>query len=195
VGDQLFVSGEVGGFAAALAYFAARSSGRDLRFSAADTDWLRARLIRPTARVALGRQLVASGSVSAMMDITDGLGQTLVELTEASGAGATVALGALPINPITRAVCDGLNLDLFEVVFGVGLDLELVGALRGPLPLETASAVSMVGQIRESAGIEVVDERGARSRLPGHHWEHFRGDILEFIPHPIIDCSARDDKR
>jgi thiamine-monophosphate kinase len=56
VGDRIFVSDDIGGFGAALAYFVVAKS-RGLQLSQDEEHWLRDKLIRPIARVDVGRAL------------------------------------------------------------------------------------------------------------------------------------------
>lgn len=82
-GDQIWVSGPLGLAAAGFL---------DPDASPAARAWLR----RPEPPVALGRALAASGRVSAMMDLSDGLLRDLGRLCVASGCGALVDPAAVP---------------------------------------------------------------------------------------------------
>jgi thiamine-monophosphate kinase len=107
-GDAIFVSGTLGDAAAGLA---------DRRQAT-----LRARLDRPTPRVALGVAL--RGVASAAIDVSDGLAADLGHVLDASGVGATLDVDALPTSAALRAaVPDATRRRALQV--GGGDDYEL----------------------------------------------------------------------
>jgi thiamine-monophosphate kinase len=90
-GDAIFVSGTLGDAAAGLA---------DRKHTA-----LRARLDRPSPRVALGVAL--RGVASAAIDVSDGLAADLGHVLDASGVGAALDVDALPTSAALRASVPG----------------------------------------------------------------------------------------
>src|SRR5438105_1115272 len=80
-GDRVFVSGELGGSAAAVVRMRTRPK-RKLN----PRDYLRH--FYPEPRVEVGRILREKGLASAMIDISDGLSTDLAHLCEESGVGA-----------------------------------------------------------------------------------------------------------
>ncbi|MFZ5607863.1 MAG: thiamine-phosphate kinase [Pseudomonadota bacterium] len=91
VGDDVWASGTLGDAAGALAQWQA---------GAAIAPPLRARLDRPTPRVALGHAL--RGIASACIDVSDGLLADLAHITRASGVGADIEADALPASDALR---------------------------------------------------------------------------------------------
>ena len=81
----------------------------------------------PQARVALGSLLRASQACSAVMDNTDGIGQSLPELAEASGVAIQVDSKTLPVDPVSKEVAEKYGIDLLDMVLGAGADFQLVG--------------------------------------------------------------------
>ncbi|HSA54065.1 MAG TPA: thiamine-phosphate kinase [Gemmatimonadaceae bacterium] len=97
-GDHVYVTGTLGGPAAALAALA--------RGAAPDPAW-RERLARPMPRLREGRWLAGHG-VAAMIDVSDGLASELRHLAAASRIAIDVALEAVPriggVSPAAAAV-------------------------------------------------------------------------------------------
>ncbi|MCF8035142.1 MAG: thiamine-phosphate kinase [Desulfarculaceae bacterium] len=178
-GDAVCVTGGLGGSAAGLAWLQA---GRDpdqqgpARAVAAFT--------RPQPRLAAGRALAQSGRVHAMMDLSDGLASDLARLTRASGLGAKVEAGLMPLHAGALAVAAELGGDAlawalnggedFELLFTcdpgeVGLLAELVAEAAGGL------AVTQVGRLGPGPGVALVQDGRERDITMGG-WDHFRED-------------------
>lgn len=94
IGDTIFVSGTVGDAAAGLELL---SAGRP-------DAYLSQRLLRPSARVSLGQDLV--GVANAAIDISDGLYGDLQKLLTASGVAAEINLESLPISDALSSAFD-----------------------------------------------------------------------------------------
>jgi len=116
-GDRLYVTGRLGGPGAAIA---AWLSGRT------PTAAHRSRFARPTARLGEARWLADRGATAAI-DISDGLTADLEHFAVASGVGADVDLGRLPI-------IEGVSDPLEAAASGEEYEL-LVGA---PVEIDTA---------------------------------------------------------
>jgi thiamine-monophosphate kinase len=93
-GEHIYVTGELGGAAAALARLAeSKSAGRGYlrpvsRYSASYS--------RPQARVAVGQSLRRRGLASAMIDLSDGLSTDLEHICQESHVGAEIEAEAIP---------------------------------------------------------------------------------------------------
>lgn len=87
-GDQIYVTGTLGDAAAGLRAMT-RGDGHS---------FLIERFLYPNPRVALGKRM--GPLVSAAIDISDGLGQDLGHLLQASEVGATVTLEKLPLSTV-----------------------------------------------------------------------------------------------
>src|SRR5271157_3747079 len=76
-GDQIYVTGELGGSAAALAWL--------IKSKPVGAEYFRH--FRPLARVAVGRRLRQGGLASAMIDLSDGLSTDLEHICQESHVG------------------------------------------------------------------------------------------------------------
>jgi len=170
-GDLLFVSGHLGGPRAALSSF--RAGARLRRFDprlagqepAAD---LLDRFFRPPSQTALGRFLARSGVCTACLDLSDGLAADLRRLCEASGCGAVVDAGALPVQPGIEGDGTALALEGGEeqlLLFAVRPEAVklLAGAPAALFPVGTLTAGRRVGLLRQ----------GRTSALQVRGFDHF----------------------
>lgn len=112
VGDDVWVSGTLGDAAAALAQWKAGG------FSDA---FLRARLDRPTPRVALGQSLL--GVANACIDVSDGLLADLGHLCRASGVGAHIDVDTLPASAALQDAFDAARRRTLQATGGDDYEL------------------------------------------------------------------------
>lgn len=61
-----------------------------------------------------------------MMDISDGIGSDLRHILKASGVGAEVDTGAIPLSPQMRRKCADLGWDPVSIAISGGEDYELL---------------------------------------------------------------------
>ena len=90
------VTGPLGGAAAGCCSWTGPSSPQGIEAGIAEA--MRARQLRPRARLDAGRALAAAGA-SAMIDVSDGLGADAGHLAAASGARIEVDVGAVAVQP------------------------------------------------------------------------------------------------
>jgi len=86
--------------------------------------------LRPTPRVKIGVLLARNRAATACMDVSDGLADAVRQIAEASGVGATVDEGALPIDAAARAWFASHSLDPVTESIAGGDDYELLVAVR-----------------------------------------------------------------
>jgi thiamine-monophosphate kinase len=172
VGDRIFVSGELGGSAAAIARMrTAEAKGRPSRKKLNPRDYLRH--FYPEPRVAIGRILRDRGLASAMIDISDGLSTDLAHLCEASGVGAEIDASLIPR---ARPGKPAREVDLDLALHG-GEDYELLFTVRPGkrVPKKVAGvALTHIGQIVRSRKMVLRDGVGVVRELEAKGWEHFR---------------------
>jgi thiamine-monophosphate kinase len=166
-GDRVVVTGELGGSAAGWRLLSAGPATPTALQLA-----LVRRHLRPAARVGEGGVLAARGA-TAMMDVSDGLAIDLSRLARASGAGATVVLGDVP-------VAGGATLD---DALGGGEDYELLATLPDDAAVEAARTelkeafgvpLAEIGRIIDGQGLTAVDADGTEHPLEPTGWDHFR---------------------
>ena len=158
-GDLICVSGSLGAAALAL---------RQLLRGERPEAGLRARLERPMPRIALGQAL--RGLASAAIDISDGLAGDLGHILAASGVGATVELGRLPLARQVAEVVAASGGD-WALPLGGGDDYELCFTLPSEhAPLLPALA-RRVGCPLARIGV-IESDQVQRWRLPdGMDWQ------------------------
>jgi thiamine-monophosphate kinase len=170
-GDDIWVSGELGGAALGLRHLRGEVS-LDPEAASACLE----RLQRPQARLALGRALV--GAAHAAIDISDGLLADLGHILERSGVGAELRLEAMPFAPALSAHAGGI----LECTLAGGDDYELCftapSAARADVlraGLDSGVAISRIGTITRDTGLSLLDAAG-RPCLPASlGYDHFGG--------------------
>ena len=141
-GDGIYVTGELGAAAAALARGGLAQCQRE-----ADLDPLARRYFMPRARLPEG--IALRGRASSAIDLSDGLLQDLGHILDASGVGAELESARVPVAP---------GATLTQALSG-GDDYELCFTLAGePPPL--AIPVRRIGTIVAERGLR-VDGRAA----------------------------------
>lgn len=126
-GDQLFVTGRIGGAAAGLD--ALRASAEMPATVPASMDACAARYRRPAPRTRFGLLLGRNKAASACMDLSDGLADAVRQLAEASGTGAIIEANALPLEQGARDWWTAKGLDPITAALAGGDDYELLFAV------------------------------------------------------------------
>lgn len=137
-------------------------------------------LARPVARVGEGQTLARCGA-TAMMDLSDGLAKDLSRLCLASGVGARLDLGAVPVSPALGAAAAMLGIDALELAIGGGEDYELLATLHpddaevARLELEERFDVplTVLGTVVEGSALVAVDAEGRETPVGATGWDHF----------------------
>ena len=85
---------------------------------------------RPRAHLAEGAWLAAQNSVTAMMDVSDGIDSDLRRIMERSRCGVAVDLGALPLSAPLRRAAGKYGWDPLELAAAGGEDYCLLATVR-----------------------------------------------------------------
>ncbi len=147
-GHLIYVSGTIGDAALGLATLRGGESclGDGPKIDDAAAAALRRRYYLPEPRTLLGPRLL--GLASAAIDVSDGLAADLGHLCAASGLGATVDPGAVPLSAPARSVLDAQP-GLLELLLCGGDDYELLFTVDP----ENAKAIERAGQ---ECGVDVT---------------------------------------
>lgn len=172
-GDQLYVTGSIGGAAAGLGWLRAHgTSGTDLPDDAAMSECVaRHRLPEPRARV--GSLLGRTRAASACMDLSDGLADAVRQIAEASGTGARLDATQLPVHPGAASWFAALGQDALLASLAGGDDYELLFAAsnrrKGRLRLVSSQArgvpLTRIGELTAAPGI-TIDRDGRSETMP-----------------------------
>lgn len=170
-GEGIYVTGELGGAAAALARLAeAKTVGAEYfrhfwRFSGQS---------RPQARVAVGQWLRQHRVATAMIDLSDGLSTDLEHICQESHVGAEIEAEAIP-----RAQAGpGKKRVVLESALHGGDDYELLFTSAAAVPSQVAGVrVTRIGHTTPSAGMRLIRPDGKKHPLRARGWEHFKRNL------------------
>ena len=165
-GDRIYVSGELGGSAAAVERMM-EHPGRKLNPRHFPRHFF------PDARLALGRLLREKGLASAMIDTSDGLSTDLAHICEESCVGAEIVQEAIPVARVGRPE------RAVEERFALhgGEDYELLFTARpGRLVPQRLAGVPLaeIGVVTRGRKIFLRNSKGSRHKLVARGWEHLR---------------------
>jgi len=163
-GDRLYVTGELGGSAAAIEGL--------IRGTAKIRPEEYPQHFHPLPRIQVGRILREKNIASAMIDISDGLSTDLAHLCEESGVGAEIRSEAIPRAKVGKEQSEvDLRLALhggddYELLFTAPTNKRVPGRIAG-VP------VTLIGHVTRYKRM-VLTQGGARHVLKPQGWEHFR---------------------
>jgi thiamine-monophosphate kinase len=165
-GDRIYVTGELGSSAAAVAQM-----GKKPRQKLNPRQY--PRHFFPEPRIELGRMLREKRLASAMIDTSDGLSTDLAHICEESGVGAELEAEAIP-----RAIVGkpARSVDLRLALHG-GEDYELLfTAPQNKLvpPRLAGVPITQIGRINRGGKITLMNRSGVGHELKPKGWEHFQ---------------------
>ncbi len=160
VGDDLYVSGTLGGAALGL---------RMLRVNHGDSSLAAGRYRRPEPRLRLGMLLGRNRAARACVDLSDGLADGIRQIGSASGVGAVIDASAIPVEPgasMEDALSGGED---YELLFAVAPKLRR--RLEGVRRLTKDVAVTRIGRL--TADRRFLLERGGTTEELPRGFTHF----------------------
>ena len=128
-GHALYVTGSIGGAAAGLGLLQSRRPTPRPESLDPQTAAIVQRHLRPEPRTRIGMLVGRNRAASACIDLSDGLADAVQQLAEASGAGAVIDAGALPIDAAARRWFEEQGLDPIQAALAGGDDFELLFAI------------------------------------------------------------------
>lgn len=168
-GDRIYVSGELGGSAAAV--WKMRKDKKPIQKPNSREFH---RHFFPDPRIALGRVLRQRGLISAMIDTSDGLSTDLAHICEESGVGAEIREELIPMARVGRPL-KVVDLDLalhggedYELLFTAPESKKMPSRIVG-------TAITLIGHITPGRKIFLKQSNKAKSELKAGGWEHFSG--------------------
>ena len=168
-GDEVFVTGTIGGAAAGLRSLQARTSGSGIGDPGSEQKYL-----RPEPRVRMGLLLGRNRAATACIDLSDGLADGLRQIAAASRVGITVDEASIPM-------ADGVpefHSDDYELLFTVRPSsrgrLRAVKRQAGDLP------ITRIGIVTRDTSVIVRTASGDKDLPAGY--EHFREGAPEGGP-------------
>lgn len=166
-GDLLCVTGYLGTPAAAYKMLI---EGREA--SPEDRKVLLHGFFRPEPRLGEGMMLSGYPGVTAMMDVSDGLGKSLYELSTASKVGFIVDANMLPVRTETRRIArDRAELLDMAICFGGEFEL-LFTASPETVPQIKGVQFTIIGRVTE-AGL-LLDDGGRLNEISCKGYEHLK---------------------
>lgn len=163
-GDRIYVTGELGGSAAAL--------DRLMHGTGKLQESEYPRHFYPVPRVGVGQYLRQHGFASSMIDLSDGLSTDLAHLCEESAVGAEIWAEKLPLANLGKpprkvemrfALHGGED---YELLFTAHPRKIMPGRIRGV-------RITEIGRITQGRAMSLIDGR-QRTKLTPAGWEHFR---------------------
>jgi thiamine-monophosphate kinase len=164
-GDRIFVTGELGGSAAAVV---SMRSKPEKKLNSRDYP----RHFYPEPRIELGRFLGEKGLASAMIDTSDGLSTDLAHLCEESNVGAELDAALIPRARVGKPARE-VDLDL--ALHG-GEDYELLFTARPGkrIPPQVAGvSLTHIGHITRAPKILLRTRSDVAHELKPSGWQHF----------------------
>ena len=171
VGDAVLVTGTLGDAAAGLRLL------QQSHHSDAQSNYLIARLHRPTPRIAAG--LALRERASACIDVSDGLLADLGHICAASGVGAEIEAALLPRSSALLDRFDDARSRDFALSGGDDYELcftvppQRVASVQADLA-KLGCGATRIGRIVEGEGVKVRDADGQWLEPAQQGWDHFR---------------------
>jgi thiamine-monophosphate kinase len=171
-GDRVCVSGTLGDAALALDRWRAGDQSRS-----DDSLALRARLDRPTPRLALGAAM--RGLAHAAIDLSDGLAADLLHVLKASGVGAHIYAARLPSSSCFDRLAPAADRARLQLAGGDDYELcfcipaaQLSEARRRAA--ELGCPLTEIGEIDAGSGLTVFDAQGEPLTFTELGYRHFQ---------------------
>jgi thiamine-monophosphate kinase len=170
-GDEVWVSGTVGDAALALAHLRG-----EIELRTQESDYVRARLDRPTPRIGLGNAL--RGLASSAIDVSDGLVADAGHLAERSKARLVIEWPAIPLSPAAQRYRDQPLVQRCALTGGDDYELCFTAAASRhgqivDLAVRLGLPLTRVGRVEPGSGVAVLDGAGQPVAHAERGFDHF----------------------
>jgi len=173
-GDALWVTGELGGAAAAVQAW---------QRGAVPPEAARRAFARPQPRVREALWLAERGLAHALIDLSDGLAGDAAHLAAASGVRVVLDAAAIPVHPAAARGPSGAGLRLglaggedYELCFAAADGA--VEAVADEFRAAFGVPIHRVGAVEAGSGVWIRDAAGRTEPLDVHGYQHFGEDTI-----------------
>ena len=184
-GDSIYVSGYLGSAGGGLYLFKKLYESTNVAdqklFSELQKLYapLMGQHLQPEPQVALGEVLAATGNVSAMQDISDGVATDLSHIAAKSGVGALLYAQDLPVVPELRLLAKTYGLSVTDLALTSGDDYQLLFTVKSGCEQQVELAAKQangkifkIGICDRGEGVRVVTPSGGTERVTFGGFEH-----------------------
>jgi len=173
-GELIMVTGDLGGSAAGLILLLEEKKCSLVPPPLAQE--VKSVHLSPTPRLKEGRVMAREKVATSMIDISDGLASDLTQIGKASGVGAMIYAGKVPILPAAKRVGELLGVDPLSLALYGGEDYEL---LFTTFPEKADSIIKL---IKEKLGTKVSIIGEIRDKEQGLKIKNLSGEIVDLQP-------------
>lgn len=133
--------------------------------------------LKPVIKEHAGEALAEMNSISACIDISDGLSSELNHIASSSGVKISIEKESLPIDPDVLAMCEyyGLSTDLFVLNGGEEYQLLFTSPISNSIFYtynDRIGSVCEIGLVQVGSGVELVDSQGVKVQMNAQSWSH-----------------------
>jgi len=162
--DLIFCCDNIGLTPTAFKYFL-HAKPKGLQLSKGEESILIKQFSLPKARIELGQKLAINKQKVCCMDNTDGLGQTLKELSEINSLSIFLEAEKLPIHSISKKVANFLDIDPISLALEPGADFQLIGAIGKNITESELKKLGLkiIGFTKSGTGINLIKENITKS--------------------------------
>lgn len=169
-GDLIYCCDYIGLTSTAFNYFLI-AKPKGMQLTTEEENILINQFRKPKVRIDIIKYLFDNFSRITAMDNTDGIGQTLSELSEINNLAYVLNEEALPIHSITYKVGDFLNLSPVNIALGPGADFQLIGTTDNKV--STSKNLKFIGEVRQGSGVFLKNISGEISKCVIQGWNYY----------------------
>lgn len=166
-GDFLCVTGTIG--KARLGWEVLESGIQDPAFSSAVAHFL-----EPRPKLEEAQRVLSGYEVTAMIDISDGLGSEIFHLCEASGLGCQIFEEKIPVLPEVFLWAQAQKKSIEEYLWASGEEYELLFTVSPRSSFKPMDFFTVIGKMEKKEHGIFLQKEGEKRPFPLKGWDHFR---------------------